>query len=471
MKKTFWELEMTPEELECTVQQHRQRAYTDMCFDYSSFKSTEVAELGSPRSTEIGSSSNGSVSGDASDRWADICDTDDDMPSQPSASYSRQRTASPPSRPEGIWFSPPSPPSRPAGTWFLPPACNNLETQADNLDAQAEALAKRAQELRRAAQCANQQARDERTTLIVKNLPAGCTHYALCRILDQVGLGGIYNFVYVPFDFKKSVAFRYGFVNFEQHEQALRAMAVLDGFSGWVVDSEKGCEVEWSGTQTLHTLVERYRNSPVMHVSVPEVYKPLLLDRGVRIAFPAPTQAVHPPKHAAPEVRSPTASSAPVKQAAAATEQCTTDPDTRTTIIVKNLPEGCTHNELHRILDEVGLGGLYNFIYVPFDFKKNMVLRYGFVNFEQHSRAVEAMALLHGFSGWAVDGEKGCEVEWGGAQQSLQANIERYRNSPLMHVSVPDEYRPVVFNRGVRVAFPAPTQVVKPLKLRKAQQA
>jgi RNA recognition motif-containing protein len=292
--------------------------------------------------------------------------------------------------------------------------------------------------------------------------------------LDEVGLGGVYNFVYVPFDFKKSVAFRYGFVNFEQHEQALRAMSVLDGFSGWVVDGEQGCEVEWSGAQqNLHALIERYRNSSVMHVSVPEVYKPLLLARGVRVAFPAPTQAVHPPKHAAPEIRSPPVSPAPVKQAAAqvATEQCATDPDSRTTIIVKNLPEGCTHNELHRILDEVGLGGLYNFIYVPFDFKKNIVLRYGFVNFEQHTQAVKAMASLDGFSGWAVDSEKGCEVEWGGAQQSLQANIERYRNSPLMHVSVPDEYRPVVFKRGVRVAFPAPTRVVKPLKLRKPQQA
>lgn len=138
---------------------------------------------------------------------------------------------------------------------------------------------------------------DGRSTLIVKNLPLGYTHFELCRVLDEVGLSGLYNFVYVPFDFKKSVLFRYGFVNFAQHEQAVTAMKVLAGFSGWMVDGEEGCEVDWSAQQGLYTVIERYRNNQVMHSSVPDAYKPLLFKSGVRIAFPAPTQAVTPPKH------------------------------------------------------------------------------------------------------------------------------------------------------------------------------
>merc|ERR1712093_649541 len=102
-----------------------------------------------------------------------------------------------------------------------------------------------------------------------------------------------------------------------------------------------------------------------MHGSVPDAFNPLLFERGVRIAFPVPTKAVNPPKRADK----------------LETEQLTAAHDSRTTLIVKNLPVGCTHNELRRMLDEVGLGGLYNFIYVPFDFKKNVILRYGFVNF------------------------------------------------------------------------------------------
>jgi RNA recognition motif-containing protein len=297
----------------------------------------------------------------------------------------------------------------------------------------------------------------------VKNLPEGCTHHELQRILNEVGLDGLYNFIYVPFDFKKSVVFRYGFVNFEQHEQAVRAMAILEGFSGWVVDGEKGCEVEFSGAQqSLHALVERYRNSPVMHASVPVAFKPLLFEKGVSIAFPLPTKAVNPPKH-----MDESAVQAPLQ----AEKVEAPARDSRTTVIVKNLPEGYTHEELRRILDEVGLGGLYNFIYVPFDFKKSAMLRYGFVNFEQNEHAVKAMAILDGFSGLVINGEKCCEVEWGDAQQSLHANIDRYKNSPLMHGSVPDAYKPVLFTRGVRTAFPAPTKVVKPLKLRKVSQS
>jgi RNA recognition motif-containing protein len=275
----------------------------------------------------------------------------------------------------------------------------------------------------------------------------------------------MYNFIYVPFDFKKNIVFRYGFVNFEQHEHAMMAVRMLNG---WAADSETGCEVEWSGQQSLHSIIQRYRNSPVMHCSVPDAYKPLLFQRGVRIPFPAPTQAVKAPKH----VNIPAAQTPEVRNdSLQANAEVTHARDSRTTLIVKNLPTGCTHEELCRMLNEVGLGGMYNFIYVPCDFKKSVVLRYGFVNFEQHEQAVKAMALLDGFSGWVVDSEKNCEVEWGGAQQSLHANIERYRNSSLMHSSVPDSYKPVLFERGQRIAFPAPTKAVKPLKLRRTQQA
>lgn len=159
------------------------------------------------------------------------------------------------------------------------------------------------------------------------------------------------------------------------------------------------------------------------------------------------------------------------KSKAATEEQCAIANESRTTLILKNLPADCTHDDLRRILDDVGLAGLYNFIYVPFDFKKFVALRYGFVNFENNENAVKAMATLDGYAGWALDGEKACEVEWSGAQQGLHANIERYRNSPVMHHSVPEAYKPVLFERGARIAFPAPTQAVKPLKLRKAPQA
>jgi len=152
-----------------------------------------------------------------------------------------------------------------------------------------------------------------------------------------------------------------------------------------------------------------------------------------------------------------------------ATEEVTTALDSRTTLILKNLPVCCSHAGVRKILDGVGLAGSYNFIYVPFDFKKSALLRYGFVNFELHESAMMAIAALDGFSDW--EGDKPCEVLWSGAQQGLLAHVERYRNSPVMHKDVPDEYKPVVFENGMRAAFPAPTKALKPLKLRRAYQA
>jgi len=73
----------------------------------------------------------------------------------------------------------------------------------------------------------------------------------------------------------------------------LEWIIVLDG----VVElSEGALQVRWSSKQGLHTHVELYRNSPVMHELVPDEYKPILLKDGVRIPFPPPTRRVRKPR-------------------------------------------------------------------------------------------------------------------------------------------------------------------------------
>merc|ERR1711988_700022 len=45
--------------------------------------------------------------------------------------------------------------------------------------------------------------------------------------------------------------------------------------------------------------------------------------------------------------------------------------------------------------------------------------------------------------------------------QGLDANVERYRNSPLMHHSVPEECKPAVYDyTGVEAVFPEPTKSI-----------
>jgi len=54
-----------------------------------------------------------------------------------------------------------------------------------------------------------------------------------------------------------------------------------------------------------------------------------------------------------------------------------------------------------------------------------------------------------------------CEVSWSGPHQGFKAHVERYRNSPVMHRSVPDAYKPIIFQDGVRQDFPRPTRKIK----------
>merc|ERR1712107_460456 len=97
---------------------------------------------------------------------------------------------------------------------------------------------------------------------------------------------------------------------------------------------------------------------------------------------------------------------------------------------------------------------------------------FAFVNWchENPTVAERALHLFQGFRAWrglatAVLDEsciEPCEAAWAEPLQGLDRHIQRYRDSPVMHSSVPDEQKPVVFSDGVRVAFPPPTRLIKP---------
>merc|ERR1719316_1309649 len=136
------------------------------------------------------------------------------------------------------------------------------------------------------------------TTLMLRNLPNSYTRDMLIKLLDQEGLQGSYDLVFVPVDFRGLASLGYGFVNFTSNENAERAKEKLQGFNSWqVAHSNKVCEVAWgSHLQGLNAHIKHYRNSPVMHKSVPECYKPVLFKGGVRQAFPGPTKQIRPPR-------------------------------------------------------------------------------------------------------------------------------------------------------------------------------
>jgi len=119
----------------------------------------------------------------------------------------------------------------------------------------------------------------------------------LINLINTEGFTGCYDFVYVPMDFKHSKGLGFSFVNFLKTEDAERFQTHFAGFSNWGQASDKVCEVVWTTPlQGKDAFVERYRNSPVMHDSMPEEFKPVVFQDGERVPFPQPTKQIKAPK-------------------------------------------------------------------------------------------------------------------------------------------------------------------------------
>lgn len=101
------------------------------------------------------------------------------------------------------------------------------------------------------------------------------------------------------------------------------------------------------------------------------------------------------------------------------------------------------------VINELKISGCkFDFVYLPFNFKKGKHNGFAFVNMINHEEAEnlkEKLSSEERTVGWAAD------------RQGKKANIDHYRNNPIMHRSVPEEYKPVIFENGARQEFPEPT--------------
>jgi len=138
---------------------------------------------------------------------------------------------------------------------------------------------------------------------------------------------------------------------------------------------------------------------------------------------------------------------------------CGSEPDCRTTIVLRTSSRDIRGPTLCKWLDEQSFRGCFDFVYVPANFKKMASFGYAFVNFLTHRDAERALlALLN-----KPIGEPGAMVEmaeWSDPHQGIDGLLERFRNCPVMHRSVPAEYKPLYFRDGVPAMVPKPTKVV-----------
>jgi len=138
----------------------------------------------------------------------------------------------------------------------------------------------------------------------------------------------------------------------------------------------------------------------------------------------------------------------------------------RTTVMLRNMPNNYSRSMLLELLDAEGFDGQYDFVYLPMDFQSRASLGYAFINFLSGDAAASFWHVFDGYSNWAIPSRKVSGVSWSGPHQGLEAHVERYRNSPVMCESTPDEYKPILFASGVRIPFPAPTRRIRAPRVR-----
>jgi hypothetical protein len=141
----------------------------------------------------------------------------------------------------------------------------------------------------------------------------------------------------------------------------------------------------------------------------------------------------------------------------------------RTTVMLRNLPNNYTRAMLLDLLESKGFASVCNFLYLPIDFKTQAALGYAFVDLADQAVVQRFWKTFDGFSKWTLPSKKVCFVSWCEPHQGWMEHVERYRNSPVMHSSVPDEYKPVLFMNGQRVPFPRPSKAIRAPRVRHCQ--
>jgi hypothetical protein len=138
--------------------------------------------------------------------------------------------------------------------------------------------------------------------------------------------------------------------------------------------------------------------------------------------------------------------------------QARTPPETPTTVMLRNVPCAFTRKALLWLLNNEGFAGLYDFVYVPIDFNSKLCKGYAFVNMISEEHVPRLIRVFDGFTRWThVSSSKVCMAALSHTQ-GLAANIDRYRNSPVMRNDVPDNFKPAIFLGRRKVPFPEPTK-------------
>uniref|UniRef100_A0A7S4UFA6 Mei2-like C-terminal RNA recognition motif domain-containing protein n=1 Tax=Alexandrium monilatum TaxID=311494 RepID=A0A7S4UFA6_9DINO len=95
--------------------------------------------------------------------------------------------------------------------------------------------------------------------------------------------------------------------------------------------------------------------------------------------------------------------------------------ETKTTVMMRNIPNDYTREMLLKLLDKEGFQGSYDLIYLPIDYHSKVGFGYAFINLVSHSEAERFRTHFTDFAKWDVVSQKVCEVCWSSVLQGVQA--------------------------------------------------
>jgi RNA recognition motif-containing protein len=133
--------------------------------------------------------------------------------------------------------------------------------------------------------------------------------------------------------------------------------------------------------------------------------------------------------------------------------------DTRTSLMVRNIPNKYTQQMLLSEFEENGHGpGVIDFFYLPIDFKNRCNRGYAFINFVDYRDILPFHKRYFGKHWRTFNSDKICDITYARIQGKA-AMLKRFENSALMEKD--DEYKPLVFasngpHKGQRLPFPDP---------------
>jgi hypothetical protein len=134
--------------------------------------------------------------------------------------------------------------------------------------------------------------------------------------------------------------------------------------------------------------------------------------------------------------------------------------DTRTTLMIKNIPNKYTSKMLLAAIDE-NHKGTYDFIYLPIDFKNKCNVGYAFINMTNPRHIIPFYQTFNGKKWEKFNSEKVASLAYGRIQGKT-ALIAHFQNSSLMNED--KRCRPILFhsdgpNAGDQEPFPMGTNI------------